>query len=359
MAATARVPASLVDAIMADAAAAGDEELRLAAVRLTGVLARLAERHGFQPPSAPGLRFSREGEAATAGYLAREGGGGDWSAIAFGSEAQAPNASGSRLVHWRVPPAGGAWQPRLGKPTRDLESGSLAWQTAEGELVCDGLTGLSFVVWLYPTALAGQLRPTAPAFPDFLGTSLVHAAGRHTFAADAAAGLLTEAGGSPLGYRRPDAMCAGIDALCRKRRAEEPGDRLPRFGEALRAESGWLRSVPVRAKVGAKGPAHMAAVAAATAAVHTAPAAPAAPDAPAAADAPATATAAAAAPAAPDAPAAADIVHLLTARKRPGHSRQCIPTSRKRRRLNDTSRLERTGWQVDESAGPNRKGGPL
>ena len=58
---------------------------------LATVLATLETKHGFEPPTAPGLRFCTRGRASFTGYLAWPRGAkdkGGWQSALFGTEAQ-------------------------------------------------------------------------------------------------------------------------------------------------------------------------------------------------------------------------------------------------------------------------------
>ena len=74
---------------------------------------------------------------------------------------------------------------------RDLPKGELSWTGGAGneEYVFDELCALSFVCWLWPTAMAEELSEQ-PAYPNYVGASLVVAAGRWAFASEALGGLL-------------------------------------------------------------------------------------------------------------------------------------------------------------------------
>ena len=67
----------------------------------------------------------------------------------------------------------------------------LSWGRGSGheEFVFDSLCALTFVVWLWPSAMSAQLS-VQPEFPDYVGPSLVVAAGRCAFAEEALGGLL-------------------------------------------------------------------------------------------------------------------------------------------------------------------------
>ena len=158
---------------------------------LATVLATLETKHGFEPPTAPGLRFCTRGRASFTGYLAWPRGAKDtcgWQSALFGTEAQAHDTA-----HWRGPPADGTCLPTegLSKMERDPTKGELSWTGGAGneEYVFDELCALSFVCWLWPTAMAEELSEQ-PAYPNYVGASLVVAAGRWAFASEALGGLL-------------------------------------------------------------------------------------------------------------------------------------------------------------------------
>ena len=66
-----RQAASLAETIRADARRSANEAFIDSANQLGDVLDALNKAHGFEPPTAPGLRFSRKGRASLEGYLAR------------------------------------------------------------------------------------------------------------------------------------------------------------------------------------------------------------------------------------------------------------------------------------------------
>ena len=220
-----RQAASLADTVCYDADCSKDATFIKSAAALKAVLAQLQTDHGFEPPTDPGLRFSRKGMASVEGYLARPRSGGKaaepFSSSLFGTEAQALD-----LVHWRVPPAGGSCIPvRLGEmEARDLEAGVLSWRPGGGveRYVFDVLCGLTFVTWLWPTAMREQLR-VQPTFPDYVGWTLVVAAGRWAFRHEALGGLLEECGAVVLEHFPPDGTCAMADVLARRRRTSAGG----------------------------------------------------------------------------------------------------------------------------------------
>ena len=220
-----RQAASLADTVCYDADCSKDETFIKSAAALKAVLAQLQTDHGFEPPTDPGLRFSRKGMASVEGYLARPRSGGKaaepFSSSLFGTEAQALD-----LVHWRVPPAGGSCIPvRLGEmEARDLEAGVLSWRPGGGveRYVFDVLCGLTFVTWLWPTAMREQLC-VQPTFPDYVGWTLVVAAGRWAFRHEALGGLLEECGAVVLEHFPPDGTCAMADVLARRRRTSAGG----------------------------------------------------------------------------------------------------------------------------------------
>ena len=166
-----------------------------AANELATVLATLETKHGFEPPTTPGLRFCTRGRASFTGYLAWPRGAkdrGGWQSALFGTEAQAHDTA-----HWRGPPADGTCLPTegLSKMERDPTKGELSWTGGAGneEYVFDELCALSFVCWLWPTAMAEELSEQ-PAYPNFVGASLVVAAGRWAFAEEALGGTPEGAG---------------------------------------------------------------------------------------------------------------------------------------------------------------------
>jgi hypothetical protein len=240
VAAAVRKAASLVTAVCADAESSGNPEFIAAADRLVQVLEKLRESAAFVPPTAPGLRFCTRGRACESGYLAwpsemdAECG---WPASLFGTEAQAHDTA-----HWRGPPAEGECIPATGwsELSTDLEAGTRQWTLVHDSktvvLVFDALCALSFVGWLWPAAMEEELG-TQPTCPDYVGPSLVIAAGRCAFAEDALGGLLTRLGARPFEHHEPDATCVTADELALRRRAaavgEGPKPKLPWIGKPV------------------------------------------------------------------------------------------------------------------------------
>jgi uncharacterized Zn-finger protein len=226
---------------LADAESSGNPEFLAAADRLVQVLEKLRESAAFVPPTAPGLRFCTRGRACESGYLAwpsemdSECG---WPAGLFGTEAQAHDTA-----HWRGPPADGECIPATGwsEQSTDLEAGTRHWtlvhDTRTVVLVFDALCGLSFVGWLWPAAMEEEHLRTQPTCPDYVGSSLVIAAGRCAFAEDALGGLLTQLGARPFEHHEPDATCVTADELALRRRAaiagEGPKPKLPWIGKPV------------------------------------------------------------------------------------------------------------------------------
>ena len=249
-----RQAASLAETVCYDAECSKDATFIESAAALRAVLAQLQREHGFEPPTDPGLRFLRKGLASAEGYLAWPTSGGKaaepfWSSL-FGTEAQALD-----LVHWRVPPAGGSCIPvRLGEmEAPDLEAGVLSWRPGGGveRYVFDVLCGLTFVTWLWPTAMREQLR-RQPTFPDYVGWTLVVAAGRCAFAEEALGGLLKSCDAVPLACFPPDGTCEMADELWDRRRrrrsvsrdGRKPAEALTPEGRAVEFELGEAEELP-------------------------------------------------------------------------------------------------------------------
>jgi hypothetical protein len=160
-----------------------------------------------------------------------------WPAGLFGTEAQAHDTA-----HWRGPPAEGECIPATGwsELSTDLEAGTRQWTLVHDSktvvLVFDALCALSFVGWLWPAAMEEELG-TQPTCPDYVGPSLVIAAGRCAFAEDALGGLLTRLGARPFEHHEPDATCVTADELALRRRAaivgEVPKPKLPWIGKPV------------------------------------------------------------------------------------------------------------------------------
>jgi superfamily II DNA or RNA helicase len=230
VAAAVRKAASLATTVRADAGRSADKAFIDAADKLQTVLAQLGDEHGFAPPAAPGLRFGTRGRARFTGYLAWPRGvedKGGWQSALFGTEAQAHDTA-----HWRGPPAGGRCIPTegLGPVVRDPEhEGELSWTGGAGseEYVVDELCALSFVCWLWPAAMGEELA-SQPPYPNYVGPSLVVAAGRWAFAEDALGGLLTTLGAVPFEHNEPDATCVMADTLALWRRAKAEGGKPPK-----------------------------------------------------------------------------------------------------------------------------------
>jgi hypothetical protein len=245
VAAAVRMAAPLATAVRADAERSKDAQFDEAARRLETVLAQLGAEHGFAPPTAPGLRFGTRGRACESGYLGWprdfKAGEGGWPAGLFSTEAQALDT-----VHWRVPPAGGTRLPdSLGPTAHNPEAGERSWRPDNGdEYIFDAFCALSFVAWLWPTLLREQLA-VQPTFPDFIGPTLVVAAGRASFAPNALGGLLEACRAVPLELFSPDGTCSTADELVRWRRCisadgKRPAEALPREGRAQ--EFDWART---------------------------------------------------------------------------------------------------------------------
>ena len=230
VAAAVRKAASLATTVRADAGRSADKGFIEAADKLQTVLDQLGDEHGFAPPAAPGLRFGTRGRARFTGYLAWPRGvedKGGWQSALFGTEAQAHDTA-----HWRGPPAGGRCIPTegLGPVVRDPEhEGELSWTGGAGseEYVVDELCALSFVCWLWPAAMGEELA-SQPPYPDYVGSSLVVAAGRWAFAEEALGGLLTALGAVPFEHHEPDATCEMADTLASWRRAKAEGGKPPK-----------------------------------------------------------------------------------------------------------------------------------
>ena len=97
---------------------------------------------------------------------------------------------------------------------------------------------------LWPTLLREQLA-VQPTFPDFIGPTLVVAAGRASFARNALGGLLEACRAVPLEHFSPDGTCSTADELARWRRCasadgKRPAEALPREGRAQ--EFDWART---------------------------------------------------------------------------------------------------------------------
>ena len=232
VAAAVRTAAPLAQTVCADAEHSGDELFKAEAEELADILGQLETQHAFKPPTAPGLRFSVKGKASEMGFLGwpsdfKEGEGA-WRAGLFSTEAQA-----QETVHWRVPPPGGTCIPEtLGDMERNGAAGELYWKPEGGveNYVFDALCALSFVAWLWPTLLREQLA-VQPAFPDFIGPTLVVAAGRASFAPNALGGLLEACRAVPLEHFVPDGTCSTADELAWwPRRAATDGKKKPAMG---------------------------------------------------------------------------------------------------------------------------------